>query len=246
MAQIEITDAEKSFIREDETELLVFEDLDFVVEHEKFTCLLGPSGCGKSTILNSIAGLVNLDEGDVFFDTGPDGEADISYVFQEPRLLNWKTVKENIEFGMKGMGIPQSEWDDRVERYLDFVHLSGFEDRHPLYLSGGQRQRVAIARALAVEPDVLLMDEPFSALDEITARDLREDLLDISEQLQQTILFVTHNAMEAAFLSDRVAIMTQRPAEITAVLENPLAYPRDLEDPDLLEFEQRIVSELGV
>lgn len=245
MAQIQITDASKSFIREDETELLVFEDLDFTVENEQFTCLLGPSGCGKSTILNSIAGLVELDEGDVFFSTQSD-DADISYVFQEPRLLNWKTVRENIQFGMKGMGVPEEQWDERVERYLEFVNLSGFEDRHPLYLSGGQRQRVAIARALAVEPDVLLMDEPFSALDEITARDLREDLLDISEQLQQTILFVTHNAMEAAFLADRVAVMTQRPAEITSVMENPLPYPRDLEDPELLEFEQQIVSELGV
>lgn len=252
MATIRLKNARKSFQSENETELLVLDDVDFVAHHQQFTCILGPSGCGKSTLLNVIAGLVDLDRGDITFSDLPadDGEnrtePSISYVFQEPRLLNWKSVKANMKFAMRGMGIPKTEWDERANEYLETVGLKEFKGQHPLYLSGGQRQRASIARALSIEPDVLLMDEPFSALDEITARNLRKDLLRISEQLDQTILFVTHNALEAAFLSDVVALITQRPAQVSYTLTNPLSHPRDLEDAELLEFENEIVTKLGV
>jgi ABC-type nitrate/sulfonate/bicarbonate transport system ATPase subunit len=192
-----------------------------------------------------MVGLKDLDGGELHIHNKQRSDDPIiGYVFQDPRLLNWKTVAGNIEFAMKGIGIPKEEWDKRIDRYLKFVGLSEFKEQHPLYLSGGQRQRVAIARALALEPDVLLMDEPFSALDEITARKLREDTLEIAEKLEQTILFVTHNAKEAAFLSQEVVILSDRPAEVKATLENPLDYPRNLESEGLLDFEREIVTHL--
>lgn len=249
MATIELRNGRKSFETEEGSELLVLDDIDLVAKDEHFTCILGTSGSGKSTLLNCIAGLLDLDAGELSFsdvDNPTDGRPSISYVFQEPRVLNWKTVKENLEFGMKGMGIPEEEWDRRAEEYLELVGIEEFANQHPLYLSGGQRQRVSIARALCIEPDVLLMDEPFSALDEITARTLREDLLEIVDALDQTVLFVTHNAAEAAFLSDEIVLLTDRPASVSHVLENPLPHPRDLEDPDLIEFKQEILQKMGV
>lgn len=245
MAEIELKNGYKTYTQEDGSEFKVLDDIDVVAKDGNFTCVLGPSGCGKSTLLDCMVGLEDLDGGELHIHNKQrNGDPIIGYVFQDPRLLNWKTVAGNIKFAMRGIGIPEEEWDERIDKYLEFVGLSEFKEQHPLYLSGGQRQRVAVARALALEPDVLLMDEPFSALDEITARKLREDTLEIAENLEQTILFVTHNAKEAAFLSQQVVVLSDRPAKVKATLENPLDYPRDLESEDLLDFEREIVTRL--
>lgn len=252
MATITVRNAVKAYEDNDGSNLLVLDNIDITAKHQHFTCLLGPSGCGKSTLFNCISGLERLDDGEISY-SDLDGKAyhngqqpDLGYVFQNPRLLNWKTVAGNLEFALKGMDIPEDEWDDRISTYLELVGLEEFQDQHPLYLSGGQRQRVAIARALCIEPDVLLMDEPFSALDEITARNLRSDLLDIFNELDQTIVFITHDAQEAAYLSDTIVVMSDRPATIKSVIDNPLSRPRDLHDPELLELEEEIVKGLGV
>lgn len=218
----------------------VLEDLDLTVEKGDFVCLLGRSGSGKSTLLNCIAGLEDHDGGAI------DGEWEsMGYVFQEDRLLNWKTVRENIELILQTKGVPEDVHDERIHKYLEMVGLSSNANDYPLELSGGMRQRVSIARALAIEPDVLLMDEPFSSLDEITARELRESFLEIITELDQTVVFVTHNATEAAFLSTKIVVLgATSPTEIAAEIENPLPYPRDIDSPEILEFQKEIVDEI--
>lgn len=219
---------------------VVLEDLDLTLEKGDFVCLLGRSGSGKSTLLNCIAGMEDYDSGEI------TGNWDmLGYVFQEDRLLNWKTVRNNLKIVLKTKGVPKAVHEERIEKYLDMVGLADNIDDYPLELSGGMRQRVAIARALAVEPDILLMDEPFSSLDEITARDLRQQFLDIITELDQTVLFVTHNATEAAFLATKIAVLGHtNPSRITAKIDNPLSYPRDIDSPEILEFQKEIVAEI--
>ena len=232
-AILEVNDLTKSYDQE-----LVLDDLDLTLEKGEFTCLLGRSGSGKSTLLNCIAGLEVPDGGEI----AGNWEM-LGYVFQEDRLLNWKTVRNNLKIILETKGIPEAEHDERIERYLEMVGLARNAMDYPLELSGGMRQRVAIARALAIEPDILLMDEPFSNLDEITARELRESFLEIITELDQTVLFVTHNATEAAFLSTHVAILgSSTPSEITRKFENPLSYPRDIDSPEVLDLKKEIVS----
>jgi len=178
--------------------------------------ILGPSGCGKSTLLNIVAGLDTGYDGRCLIDGVPIGDAiakgfRVAYVFQQSRLLPWKTVRQNIEFVLKAAGHAQSTWRDRIDAMLQMVELSNFADFYPAQLSGGMQQRASIARAFAIQPHVLLLDEPFSALDELTARRLRQSLLEIWQEFRTTILFVSHNAMESTFLGDRVMIMGQGP-----------------------------------
>ena len=166
--------------------------------------LIGPSGCGKSTLLNSIVGLERLDRGELkFVDNGRTQERPlIGYVFQSPRLLPWKTIGDNLRLALKGAGVAESEREKRVRHYLELVELEEYINQFPLYLSGGQRQRVGLARALAIESDLVLMDEPFASVDELTARQLRQTTRRLCEQLHRTVLFVTHNLAEAAYMSD--------------------------------------------
>ncbi len=160
-------------------------------------------------------------------------------------MLNWKTVRENIELILQTKGVPEEVHDERVHKYLDMVGLSSNANDYPLPLSGGMRQRVSIARELAIEPDVFLMDEPFSSLDEITARELRESFLEIITELDQTVVFVTHNATEAAFLSTKIVVLgATSPTEIAAEIENPLLYPRDIDSSEILEFQKEIVDQI--
>lgn len=211
-------------------------------------CLLGPSGCGKSTLLNVVAGVERADAGQVRFYR--DGQwvgreqVRIGYVFQDPRLLNWRTVQENVEFGLQGLGLPPAARRARARAYLRLVGLEEFAERFPLFLSGGMRQRVGLARALALEPDLVLMDEPFSKLDEITARELRQELLGIQARLGQRILFVTHNPAEAALLGDRIYILSSRPARVVAEVENPIPKPREAEAPEVAALAREIVGYL--
>ena len=228
MAELVVQDAEKWFHREDGRPFKVIDRLSFTARAGCVTVLIGPSGCGKSTLLNSIVGLERLDGGELRFVRNDRSQARplIGYVFQSPRLLPWKTVGENISLALKGAGVPRAQWRARVERYLKLVGLDEYVDQFPLYLSGGQRQRIGLARALAIESDLVLMDEPFASVDELTARQLRETTRRLCEELHRTVLFVTHNLPEAAYMSDYVVTLTRRPATLDEYVTNPLPTPR--------------------
>ena len=215
MAELVVEDIEKWFRREDGQPFKVIDRLSFQAREGSVTVLIGPSGCGKSTLLNSIVGLERLDRGELkFVDNGKTQERPlIGYVFQSPRLLPWKTIGDNIRLALKGAGVAENEWETRVRHYLELVGLEEYINQFPLYLSGGQRQRVGLARALAIESDLVLMDEPFASVDELTARQLRQTTRRLCEQLHRTVLFVTHNLAEAAYMSDYVVTLTRPPGD---------------------------------
>jgi NitT/TauT family transport system ATP-binding protein len=223
--------------------------IDLHVEPGELVSILGPSGCGKSTMLNVLAGLLAPSAGHVAIAgvevAGPRGPApDLGYVFQDHRLLPWRTVRRNIELALAAKGVPKAEWGERIDRYLGLLKIDRFAGSWPLRLSGGQRQRVSIARALAVEPAMVLMDEPLSTLDEVTARSMRQELLDVWERTGATIVFVTHSIREAVFLSDRIVILSQGPATVVEDYRVPLSRPRWYEDPALAQVEAEIVEKV--
>ena len=227
-------------------EFVVLDRIGLALERGSFVCMVGPSGCGKSTLLNIIAGIEPLNGGDIRFnpdDSPGDSGARIGYVFQKARLLNWLTVRDNITFALEAQDISKDRWDNLVGNYLEMVGLGGQERNFPLNLSGGMQQRVGIARALAIEPDILLMDEPFSHLDEITARRLRVDLVEIWQRARTTILFVTHDLSEAVFLADEIYMMTAKPGRIFRQVHIDVPRPREHEDPRLFELEKTLVKE---
>ncbi len=243
-APLELRDIVKYYQKPGQGRILVLDEIDLVVEDGAFVSLLGPSGCGKTTLMNVVSGLVEPNEGTMTRageSVSPD-ELSLGYIFQEPRLLDWKTVAGNIEFALKARGVPKSEWDERVDKYLEMVGLDGEADNYPTRLSGGMKQRVSIARALATEPDILLMDEPFSSLDEITAHDLREELLDIWRDEQKTVLFVTHDINEAVFLSDYIYMMNGY-GEMFAERDVGIDRPRNYDDPAIAQREAELYSE---
>ena len=231
-----------------EERFVVLDAISLNVDEGSFASIVGPSGCGKSTLLNIISGIETHEPSDggsvkVYPRAGEGGEPRVGYVFQSARLLNWLTVQGNIEFALEAQRIPRDVWTDRVSRYLDMVGLGGQQKNYPLNLSGGMQQRVAIARALAIEPDILLMDEPFSHLDEITARKMRFDLMDILQRAKTTILFVTHDLGEAVFLSDHIYMMSTKPARIFKRVDIDVPRPRRPEDPQIFDMEKDLVRE---
>jgi ABC-type nitrate/sulfonate/bicarbonate transport system ATPase subunit len=247
MAYVHVQNAVKYFSREDGSDMLVLDRVSFDTKEFGITCLLGPSGCGKSTLLNAISGLEGLDQGrvEVVSNGGASNNSEhrLGYIFQDPRLLNWKRVEDNLSFALKGMKVPRSIWPERVNKYLDLVGLSEFRSQYPLYLSGGMRQRVGLARGLIIEPEVLLMDEPFSKLDQLTARRLREETLRICARLRQTTILVTHDVEEAAYMGDRIVILKARPARIVDIFENPLPPgQRDVDDAQFIQFKKRLLD----
>jgi ABC-type nitrate/sulfonate/bicarbonate transport system ATPase subunit len=235
---ITLTNVTKEFSTPNGERLRVLENVSFEAPDRSFTSILGPSGCGKSTILNLIARLDNHSSGTISV-----GGSRVGFVFQQPRLLNWRTVSENVVLPLEGEGRDRSALKAQAQRYIALVGLAGYEDYYPLRLSGGMQQRVAIARALAIDPDVLLMDEPFSGLDEITARRLRQELIRIWHETGKTILFVTHSISEAVFLSQQVLIVTAKPATIFKRVTIDLPYPREYGDLRLFEVETRLTRD---
>jgi len=224
--------------------VLVLDEVDIDVDAGAFVSLIGPSGCGKTTLMNVVAGLVDPNEGTMRRDgrtVSPDNLS-LGYVFQDDRLLEWRTVAQNVRFALKARDVPTEEREGRIEHYLDMVGLAPEADNYPSRLSGGMRQRVAIARALAVEPEMLLMDEPFSSLDEITAGDLREELLDIWRTEGMTVLFVTHDINEAVFLSDTIYMMDRR-GQVFARRDVDIERPRHYEDPSVAQREAELYGE---
>lgn len=224
----------------------VLQDISFTLADGEFVCLVGPTGCGKSTLIHLIAGLERPTTGRVLADgaaiTGPG--TDRVVVFQEAALFPWLSVRGNVEFGLKMAGMSVSERRQRAREYLRMVHLSRFEDFYPHQLSGGMKQRTAIARALTMNPKILLMDEPFAALDAQTRRLLHEELLEIWQETRKTIFFVTHNVREATVLGDKVFTMTARPGRIKGGYQIKLARPRRESDPHLIVIQQRILLAL--
>jgi NitT/TauT family transport system ATP-binding protein len=226
--------------------LLALDDINLQVKLGEFLCIVGPSGCGKSTLLHLIAGLQPATSGQVFVDNkAVEGAGtDRILIFQELGLFPWLTVGQNVEFGMKMKGISKIERQEKTEYYLRLVHLSQFKDSYTHQLSGGMRQRVALARALATEPDVLLMDEPFAALDAQTRDLLHDELERIWSETGRTIIFVTHNVREAVRLADRVALFTFRPGRVKREYLIDLPRPRVLEDITVAKSAREILNDL--
>ena len=245
MVKLEIKGIVKYFNHESH-KLMALDGVNLKVEDGDFVCLVGPSGCGKSTLLRIVAGLETPDEGQVLFDgkplttTGPER----IMVFQEGALFPWLKVQDNVEFGLKMAGIPKEERDQISKRYLDMMQLTKFADSFTYQLSTGMKQRVAIARALVMDPDVLLMDEPFASLDAQTRDLLLVEMQLIWEKTKKTILFVTHNVAEASVLGTKVAVFSNRPSKIKKLISIDFKRPRLVEDENLLGVQKEILSEL--
>ena len=210
------------------------------IQKGEFISLLGPSGCGKTTLLRIIADLLQPTSGEISIAGESPRDARLSkkygIVFQSPVLYDWRTVKKNIMLPLEIMHIPKAEREDRAMKMLDIVGLTEFANHYPNQLSGGMQQRVGIARALAIQPQILLMDEPFSALDEFTKEKLHEDLLRIWAKTNKTIIFVTHNIQEAVFLSNRICVLSPHPGRLSAVIDVDLPRPRTMDIKDTPEF----------
>lgn len=228
MAQIIINNLQKVFKTSD-TEVIALNNINLEIPAGQFVCLLGPSGCGKSTLLNAVAGFSLPSSGSITVDgtrvksPGPDR----GMVFQEYALFPWMTVKQNVSFGLEIQNGSPTMVNERVDSLLEMLHLVDFRDRFPKDLSGGMRQRVAIARVLALDSPIMLMDEPFGALDALTRRNLQDELLKIWEKLGKTILFVTHSIEESIYLADRIVVMTYRPGTVKCDMLVDIPHQRD-------------------
>jgi NitT/TauT family transport system ATP-binding protein len=232
--------------------VIAFRQLTLDVRNQEILCIVGPSGCGKTTFLRCIAGLIDLSSGElaVFGNKVSGPPPGVAMVFQHFGLLPWKTVYQNAAFGLAMAGAPAPFIRDRVRHYLDLVGLTGFEQQYPYQLSGGMQQRVGLVRALAVNPSILLMDEPFAALDAQTREILQDELLQLMQRPDErkTMVFITHSIDEAIVLGDRIAVMTARPGRIKEVLDIPFGRPRDVEavraDPRFAELRAHIWRQL--
>lgn len=222
----------------DNQKLLALREVSFEVNDGDFFTIIGPSGCGKSTLLRIIAGLEKPTLGTLGWVEKPN----LGFVFQNFALFPYLTVRQNIEFGLKMAGVGQQDRDSRVLSLINEVGLSGFEDKHPKELSGGMKQRVGIARALAIEPNVLLLDEPFSSLDEFTAENLRKLLLMLWKKRQITVIMVTHLIREAIELSDSILVMSPSPGKVEEAVVNPLKRPRNLRSVEFFGMEDKLKS----
>jgi NitT/TauT family transport system ATP-binding protein len=232
--------------------VVAFHQLSLAVRHQEILCIVGPSGCGKTTLLRCIAGLTDTSDGTLLVNGSPvtSPPEGVAMVFQHFGLLPWKTVYDNAAFGLAMAGKPAAFIKDRVAHYLDLVGLNGFEKHYPYQLSGGMQQRVGLVRALATNPSILLMDEPFAALDAQTREILQEELLHLMERPEErkTMVFITHSIDEAILLGDRVAVMTARPGRLKEMIEMPFDRPRDVErvraDPRFTELRAHIWRQL--
>jgi len=240
MAGLEIRELKKVFEDKKRGDVVVLNGMNLEVGEKEFVSVIGPSGCGKTTFLQLLAGLEKPTSGEILVKRKEvDGPGlDRGIVFQEYALFPWRTVRGNVEFGPKMQGVRKNERHEITQKYIELVGLRGFEDHYPHEISGGMKQRAAIARALANNPDILLMDEPFAAVDAQRREILQQEMLQIWHQTQKTILFITHNIDEAIFLADKVIIMTARPARVKEVVPVELSRPRQRETRVCSEFHE--------
>ncbi|MBW9220359.1 ABC transporter ATP-binding protein [Methanothermococcus sp. SCGC AD-155-N22] len=240
---LEIRNVSKKFVSKNK-EILAVDNITFNVRYNEFLSIVGPSGCGKSTLLRMIAGLEKPTSGEILMEgkkiEGPGAERGL--VFQQYTLLPWRNVLDNVAFGLEIRGLPKKERYEIAKRFIKMIGLEGFEEAYPYELSGGMQQRVAIARTLANDPKIVLMDEPFGALDTQTRTILQHELLKIWEKEKKTVLFVTHSVDEAVYLSDRVIVMTARPGRIKDIISIDLPRPRKRDTLEFIEYRKRIVN----
>lgn len=229
MGEVVVSDVSRQFVMDDKKDLAALDSINITIHDDELVSIVGPSGCGKTTLLRIIAGLDHPDQGAIYLDgelvTKPSPR--IGMVFQEYSLFPWRNVIDNVAFGPEMKKTGKTERYRQAEKYLDLVGLTSFTYSYPSELSGGMRQRVAIARALANDPDLLLMDEPFGALDAQTRNMMQKELLRIWELQKKTILFVTHSVDEAVYLSDRIIVLSTRPGRISSVFDVDIPRPRD-------------------
>jgi NitT/TauT family transport system ATP-binding protein len=244
MGKLATLNLTQSFRKDDGSDLVVLDRISFEVADKEFVCILGSSGCGKTTLLRLIAGLDEAQAGSIVLDgeeirgTSPK----VGMVFQEYSLFPWRSVIDNIAFGLEMQGMAKDERYRVAERYLSLVNLIQFRTSYPSELSGGMRQRVAVARALALDPVLLLMDEPFGALDAQTRNMLQQELLDIWEATKKTIVFITHSVDEAVYLSDRIIVLTPRPGRICRIFPVDLPRPRDRTSPEFAKVRREVLD----
>lgn len=240
--KLELSGIAKTFRQANSPPVTVFENLSFAVAPLEFVAILGPSGCGKSTLLRLILGLIECDNGRIVLDgedvSGKGYLHRMGMVFQQADLFPWRTVRQNVEFGLEAAGVPLKERHAISTRYIDLVGLSGFENAYPRQLSGGMQQRVGTARALAISPNLLLMDEPFGALDIQTRELMQTELLRVWDEEKNTVLFVTHSIEEAVYLADRVIVLSPRPTRVDRIVEVPFERPRSEDIKTSLPFVQ--------
>ncbi len=243
--KLEVRHVSKAFPGRDD-DILALHDITLNVAQGEFVCLVGPSGCGKSTLLNIIAGLEEPDGGEVWIDDAPAGGPgrERVLIFQEPALFPWLNVRDNVTFGLAQAGVRRTEQAAQAERYLRLVRLERFARSYVHELSGGMKQRVALARALVLDPAILLMDEPFAALDAQTRDSLHLELQDIWAQTGKTILFVTHNVREALVLGDRLVLMSARPGRIKREYRFEFPRPRGIEDYAMVDAARTVLLDL--
>ena len=231
--------------------LPIFLDLDLTVKPGEFLSIIGPSGCGKTTLLNLLSGFYHPERGSVRLrgETIAPEDPHFGYVFQQATLFPWLTAIENVEFGLRMQGMDPLQRRERAQKYFELVGLAGFEDFLVLRLSGGMQQRVSLARSLAMEPTLLLMDEPFGALDAITRENMNDELLRIWDELGQTVIFITHDIDEAVYLSDRIAVFGRPPHGIYKIMDNELPRPRNsrtTRTTDLFwEYKKQLIADIS-
>ena len=243
--KIEVRDLQKSF-PSDRGPLAVIGNVSLTVGDGEFVAIVGPSGCGKSTLLNVLAGFVRPDAGSVTIDGSAHAKPDQKGILisQQGSVFPWLTVRENLKFGLNGNG--QGDHSELADHYAAIVGLQGFEDSYPYELSGGMLKRVELARALVVKPEILFMDEPFSALDALMSLRVRNELLRILRAERHTVVLVTHDVEEAIHLADRIHVLSARPTRIQTTFEVPFPHPRRLSSPEAQQLRLAILTELGV
>lgn len=247
MPAIEIRNVSKEYDSAAEEKTYALYNINLTVQDGEFLCVLGPSGCGKSTLLEITAGLLPPSSGEIALDRNVQSgtSREIGVVFQDAALFPWRSIRRNIEFGLELAGVGKEERRERAVQTMELVGLHGFEDKYPHQLSGGMRQRAGLARTLVADPSVILMDEPFSAVDHLTRLTLQDEIIRIWEQQKKTIMFITHDVAEAVYLASRVVLLSPRPGRIQKVFDVPFARPRSRGDIELLNIVEKIYMEIN-